>query len=270
MSDEPTPASAPPVLTKLDARGVAHLTMNRPKRHNAMDAALIDALADAAATLDADPAVRVIVLQGAGKSFSAGGDLAWMRRQAEADRATRIAEARRLAHMLGTLDGLSKPLIARVHGAAYGGGIGLMAVADTAIVAADAKLALTEVRLGLTPATISPYVVERLGRAGAREVFFSGRMIEPADAVRLRLASVMVAPEALDAAVEDQIAPYLAAAPGAVADAKRLVNRLAPGPDPQTIAMTIEALADRWETAEAREGIDAFFAKRAPSWRDDP
>ncbi|MEM9784015.1 MAG: crotonase/enoyl-CoA hydratase family protein [Pseudomonadota bacterium] len=261
------PDDATPLIVSRDDRGVVTLTMNRPERHNAMNAALIDALAEAAAALDADPGVRVVILAGAGRSFSAGGDLAWMRAQAEADRATRIVEARRLAGMLGALDRLSKPVIARVHGAAYGGGIGLMAVADAAIVASDAKLALTEVRLGLTPATISPYVVARLGRAGAREVFFSGRVIEPATAARLGLAAEVSQPDDLDDAVARHVAPYLDAAPGAVADAKRLVERLAPGPDPDTVAMTIEALADRWETAEAAEGIDAFFARRAPGWR---
>ena len=257
------------LLTERDARGVVTLTMNRPDRHNAMNAELITALAEAAAAIEADPSVRAVVLAGAGRSFSAGGDLAWMRAQAETDRAGRIAEATRLAAMLGALDRLSRPLIARVHGAAYGGGLGLMAVADASIVATGARFALTEVKLGLIPATIGPYVVPRLGRARAREVFFSGQGFGAADAVRLGLAAEAVDPGDLDAAVEGRLAPYLAAAPGAVAAAKDMVQRLAPGPDAATVAASIEALADRWETPEAAEGIEAFFARRSPSWGCD-
>ncbi|MEM6488560.1 MAG: crotonase/enoyl-CoA hydratase family protein [Pseudomonadota bacterium] len=273
MSNPPTPAEPAteddrPVLVETDARGVATITLNRPARHNAMNAAMISALAEAAARLGADPAVRAVVIAGRGESFCAGADLDWMRAQAEATRDGRIAEAGRLAAMLGALDRLPKPLIARVHGQAFGGGLGLMAVADAAVVAKPGRFAFTEVRLGLTPATISPYVVTRIGRAGAREVFFSGRPFGAEDAVRLGLAAEAVAPEMLDQAVAGQVAPYLAAAPGAVAAAKALVDRLAPGPTDATVAMTVDALADRWESDEVAEGIDAFFAKRRPAWRD--
>ncbi|MEO1460414.1 MAG: crotonase/enoyl-CoA hydratase family protein, partial [Pseudomonadota bacterium] len=252
-----------------DADGVARVTLARPERHNALDSALIGALATAAAQLARDGAVRAVVLTGEGESFCAGADLGWMRAQMGADRARRIAEATALAETLRALDTLPKPLIARVNGQAYGGGLGLMSVADLAIAARPGRFAFTEVRLGLTPATISPYVVRRMGEPRAREVFFSGRFFDADEAVRLGLAASAVARDALDEAVTGAIAPYLSAAPGAVADAKALVARQAGGVDSETIRATAEALADRWETAEAREGIAAFFEKRRPSWRQN-
>lgn len=257
----------PPLIRHDDDRGVATLTLNRPEKHNALNAVLIDALADAAADIQASSSVRVVVLAAAGESFCAGGDLDWMRAQAAATRAGRIAEARRLASMLGALDSLSKPLIARVQGQAYGGGLGLMSVCDTVIAAGPGRFAFTETRLGLTPATISPYVVKRMGEAKARGVFGSGRVFDAAEAVHLGLIARAVAAEALDAAVEAEITPYLAAAPGAVAAAKALIRSVSPGPDSAMVDRTIEALADRWETAEAKEGIAAFFEKRRPGWR---
>jgi methylglutaconyl-CoA hydratase len=160
----------------VDERGVARLTLNRPDKHNAMNAAMIAELTEAAGRLGRDPAVRVVVLTGAGASFSAGGDLGWMRAQMEADAATRAREARRLAEMLGALDAMPKPLIGRVQGQAFGGGVGLISVCDVAIGVESAKLGLTEVRLGLIPATIGPYVIARMGAARARAVFFSGRV----------------------------------------------------------------------------------------------
>ncbi|MEM6944232.1 MAG: crotonase/enoyl-CoA hydratase family protein [Pseudomonadota bacterium] len=258
------------VTIEIDARGVATLTLDRPERHNALDAATIAALHQAADTLGNDPSVRVVVLTGAGESFCAGADLGWMRAQATATRPERIAEARTLADMLGALDRLPKPLIARVNGQAYGGGLGLMAISDIAIVQRPGRFSFSEVRLGLTPATIGPYVSRRMSGVRAREVFFSGRVFDADEAVRLGLAARAVEPEAFEAAVDAEVAPYLVAAPGAVAASKALLARLAPGPDSATIEATIEALADRWETAEAAEGIAAFFEKRRPSWRGEP
>ncbi|MEM7497741.1 MAG: crotonase/enoyl-CoA hydratase family protein [Pseudomonadota bacterium] len=255
------------IKIETDDRGVATLTLDRPERHNALDAATIAALHEAATRLGADDAVRVVVLTGAGESFSAGADLGWMRAQAEATRAGRIVEARKLADMLGALDALPKPLIARVNGQAYGGGLGLMAVSDIAILERPGRFSFSEVRLGLTPATISPYVVRRMSGLRGREVFFSGRVFDADDAVRLGLAARAVERDALDGAIDAEIAPVLAAAPGAVAASKALLKRIAPGPDKATVDATIEALADRWETDEAAEGIAAFFEKRRPSWR---
>ncbi|MDG4649104.1 crotonase/enoyl-CoA hydratase family protein [Roseibacterium sp. SDUM158017] len=252
----------------VDPRGVAQLTLKRPEKHNAMNAQMIAELAGAAARLGRDPAVRVVVLTGEGRSFSAGGDLAWMRAQMEADAASRAREARSLAEMLGALDAMPKPLIGRVQGQAFGGGVGLISVCDVAVGVEEAKFGLTEVRLGLIPATIGPYVVARMGAARARRVFFSGRIFGAAEAVDLGLLARAVPRDALDAAVEAEIAPYLSAAPGAVAAGKKLVADLGAGVDEAQVAMTIEALVGRWESEESAEGIGAFFEKRKARWME--
>jgi methylglutaconyl-CoA hydratase len=249
-----------------DGRGVAVMTLDRPERHNALDAELIARLTEEAGRLGRDPAVRVVVLTGAGESFCAGADLSWMKAQIDADRATRAREAKALALMLNALNTLPKPLVARVNGQAYGGGIGMMAVADVAVGVADAQFGLTETRLGLIPATIGPYVVARLGEAMARRVFFSGRRFGAEEAVRLGLLARAVPAAELDAAVEAEVAPYLSCAPGAVAEAKALVRRLGPPIDEAVIAETIEALVRRWESAEAAEGIAAFLERRRAPW----
>jgi len=252
----------------VDARGVARLTLNRPDKHNAMNAAMIGELTEAAGRLGRDPAVRAVVLTGEGVSFCAGGDLGWMKAQMDADAATRAREARGLAQMLGALDAMPKPLIGRVQGQAFGGGGGLISVCDVAIGVSGAKLGLTEVRLGLIPATIGPYVIARMGAARARSVFFSGRVFDAEEAVGLGLLLRSVAADALDQAIETEVVPYLAAAPGAVAAGKRLVAELAPSVDEAQVARSIEALVSRWEDPESSEGIAAFFDKRRPSWRE--
>ncbi len=253
---------------EVDERGVAQVSLNRPKVHNAMDAAMIAELTAAAARLGRDPAVRVVVLTGAGASFCAGGDLGWMRAQMEADAPTRAREARALAEMLGALDAMPKPLIGRVQGQAFGGGIGLMAVCDVAVGVDTARFGLTEVRLGLIPATIGPYVIARLGGARARRVFFSGRRFDADEAVALGLLARAVPAADLDAAIEAEVAPYLAAASGAVAAGKALVARLGGTVTEADVSATIDALVARWESDEAREGVAAFFDKRRARWMD--
>ena len=249
-----------------DNRGVATLALNRPDKHNAMNAAMIADLTAAAGELGADSAVRVVVLTGAGKSFCAGGDLAWMRAQQEATRDQRIAEATNLALMLKALNELPKPVIGRVQGQAFGGGMGMMSVCDVTIAVHGPKFGFTEARLGLIPATISPYVVARMGLARAREVFASARLFEADEAVRLGLATRAVDPDGLDTTVEAEIAPYLSAAPGAVSASKALLFRLASPIDEAVIAMTATALADQWETEESAQGIAAFFAREPAPW----
>ena len=256
-----------PLNVSIDPRGVAVLMLNRPAVHNAMDAELIAALTQAAHRLGRDPAVRVVVLTGSGKTFCAGGDLAWMQAQMEADAETRAREARGLAEMLRALDEMPKPLIGRISGPAYGGGVGMMAVCDAAIGVDHAKFALTEVRLGLIPATIGPYVVARMGAAKARRVFFSGRRFDAKEAVDLGLLAKAVDADELDDAVEVEIGAYLEAAPGAVAEAKALVRRLGGGVTEAEVAASVSALVARWESSEAQDGIAAFFDKRNPSWR---
>jgi len=249
-----------------DDRGVARLTLNRPAKHNVLSGETCDELRSAAAAIEADAAVRVVVLTGAGASFCAGGDLGWMRAQFAATRAGRMAEARRLAGMLQALNTLGRPLVGRINGAAYGGGVGLLAVCDAVVASATARFGLTETRLGLIPATISPYVLARIGEGRARAVFFSGRLFDAEEARGLGLVTRVAASEALDAVVEDEVAPYLSAAPGAVAAAKRLARALGPRIDAEVIEDTIARLADTWETPEAQAGIAAFLEKRPAPW----
>lgn len=250
-----------------DHRGVAQLVLNRPEKHNALSAAMIAELTEAAGRLGRDPAVRVIVLTGAGESFCAGGDLGWMREQMAADGATRAREATKLAMMLNVLNTCPKPVIGRIQGNAFGGGVGLASVCDVAVGITGARFGLTETKLGLIPATIGPYVLARMGEAMARRVFMSARLFDAGEAVTLGLLAKAVAPEELDDTVEAEVVPYLACAPGAVADAKALARSLGPKIGEATIAQTIAALVARWENPESAEGIAAFFEKRPPSWK---
>jgi len=254
------------ITIEKDERGVAVLALTREDKHNAMSAEMIAELTDAAASLGADDTVRVVVLTGAGASFCAGGDLGWMKAQMSASREARMDGARALAQMLRALNEMPKPLIGRVQGHAFGGGVGLISVCDVAIAAEGAKFGLTETRLGLIPATISPYVIARMGEAMARRVFMSARIFESAEAKVLGLVAKSVMPEHLDLAVEAEVKPYLKAAPSAVAAAKALARSLGPVIDDAVIERTVEALADTWETPAATEGISAFFEKRNPVW----
>ncbi len=251
---------------EIDPRGVAWLWLSRAQKHNAMSGEMIGELAQAAQRLSADNAVRVVVLGARGQSFCAGGDLRWMQDQMNATAKQRGHEARRLADALFALNTLPKPLIGRISGNAFGGGVGLMSVCDVAIGVSAAQFGLTEVRLGLIPATISPYVLARMGEDKARRVFMSARLFGASEAVSLNLLAQAVEPDALDAAIEREIAPYLSAAPNAVAEAKRLTRMLGPAITPAIIDATIERLVATWEGEEAREGIAAFFEKRKPGW----
>jgi len=255
------------IRIETDARGVAHLWLARADKHNALSAPMIRDLGRAARVLGADPSVRLVVLAAEGRSFCAGADLGWMQDQMRADAGTRRAAARELAMMLDALNTLPKPLIGRVQGNAFGGGVGLISVCDLAVAVPQARFGLTETRLGLIPATIGPYVLARLGEARARRVFMSARLFGADEAVRLDLLAGLADPGTLDAAIEAEILPYLSCAPGAVAAAKRLARRLGPPIGPAEIEASIEALVDVWEGQEAPEGIAAFFDKRKPRWQ---
>lgn len=254
------------VLLEVDGRGVATLTLNRPEKHNAMSGQMLDDLTAATARLRADGDIRVVILTGAGKSFCAGGDLAWMQAQRSAAPDVRTAESQKLAIMLQALDTLPQPVIGMVQGNAFGGGVGMASVCDVAIGADHVKMGFTETRLGLLPANIGPYVVARMGAARARRVFMSARLFGAAEAVDLGLLARAVPMDDLAAAVEAEVVPYLSCAPGAVAASKALVRDLAAPIDAAVMQMTARALADRWNTAEAGEGIAAFFDKRKPDW----
>lgn len=255
------------VSIERDGRGVATLWLDRAEKHNALSAQMIAELHQAARELGADDSVRVVVLAARGKSFCAGGDLAWMRQQFEADPATRMEEAGKLAWMLQALNTLPKPLIGRVQGNAFGGGVGMASVCDIAIGVDSVLMGLTETSLGLIPATIGPYVCARMGEAMARRVFMSGRRFDAAEAVDLGLLGRAVSEADLDAAIEAEVAPYLNCAPGAVARAKALLRALGPTIDEAAIQHTIDELAACWEGNEAPEGIGAFFDKRKPAWQ---
>ncbi len=254
------------VKLETDQRGVATLTLDRPEKHNAMSATMLTELKTIAGQMAKDDSIRIIVLTGAGKSFCAGGDLGWMQEQMAADPATRFVEARKFAEMLQALNSMPKPLIGALQGNAFGGGVGLASVCDVAIGVDSLRMGLTETRLGLIPATIGPYVIARMGEARARRVFMSARLFGAEEAVELGLLARAVPAEDLAKTVEAEVVPYLSCAPGAVASAKQLVRDLGPQIDDTLIDHTIQALVDRWETDEAREGIEAFFDKRKPAW----
>ena len=250
----------------IDAVGVATLTLCRPEKHNALSGEMIDDVFTAVTALDADDSVRVVVLRGAGRSFCAGGDLAWMKAQINATAEVRAASARRLAAMLGAVNSLSKPVIAVIQGAAFGGGVGLACVADKVIASEAATFGLTETKLGLIPATIGPYVIARMGEGAARQVFMSSRPFDARTAQRLGIVAEVVAPDDLDTALAAEVAAYLACAPAAVAEAKAMVLSLGHAPDSAAVAASVAALLARWEHPEATAGITAFFDKTTPPW----
>ena len=252
------------LLFNQDERGVVSLTLNRPEKRNALSAKMIEELTDFTSMLT--PYTRAVVIQGAGKLFCAGGDLDWMNNQIKADRPTRISEARKLAMMLKALNELPVPLIGKLHGAAYGGGVGLACVCDFVISSSNVKFGFTETRLGLIPSTIGPYVVGKMGEAKAREVFMSGQIFNEVEAKKLNIVSEIS--ENLDQSVESHLNPYLQTAPKAVGEAKALLRSLGPRIDDQVIEETIERLADIWEGEEASHGIDAFLNKTKPRWID--
>ena len=253
----------------VDARGVATLTLARADKHNALSQGMIDDLTAMAARIAADAKIRVVVLAAVGPTFCAGGDLGWMRDQMAAGSAQKRAAALSLAGMLGALNTLPQPLIGRIQGNAFGGGVGLACVCDVAIAADHARFGLTETRLGLIPATIGPYVIARMGAAKARRVFMSSRIFDASEACALGVIARAVPDAALDAAIAAEVDPYLACGPQAVAAAKRFARSLGPVIDTATIAASVEALIACWEGEEAQEGITAFFDKRAPRWQGD-
>ncbi|MCC8361933.1 enoyl-CoA hydratase/isomerase family protein [Lysobacter sp. A6] len=250
---------------------LARLRLARPQLHNAFDAALIADLTQALDGLAADPAVRVVVLEGDGPSFSAGADLNWMRGMAAAGEAENREDSLRLARLMRTLDELPKPTIARVHGAAFGGGVGLVACCDIAIASSNATFGLTEARLGLLPAVISPYVIAAIGARQARRWFATAERFDAYEALRIGLIHRLVDDEAkLDEAVAEQVKLLLQAGPVAAATAKSLVRRIANAGDATTIDNDNATLI-AWlrVSPEGQEGLAAFLDKRRPKWTEN-
>ena len=247
--------------------GVARLRLMRPQLHNAFDAALIAGLTAALQDIAADPAVRVLVLEAEGASFSAGADLHWMRGMAAASEAGNREDSLALARLMRTLDELPKPTIARVHGAAFGGGVGLVACCDIAIGATEAKFGLTEAKLGLLPAVISPYVVAAIGPRHARRYFASAEVFDAAEALRIGLLHQVVPGDELDAAVRKQVDLLLKAGPLAAAGAKKLVRDVLAHADGARHDADNAALIARLRVSpEGQEGLSAFLDKREPNW----
>jgi methylglutaconyl-CoA hydratase len=246
---------------------VGLVALNRPELHNAFNAALIEELTTVLQALDADASVRAVVLTGHGKSFCAGADLNWMKKMAGFSPAENLADAQALALMLRTLNGLSKPTVACVRGAAFGGGVGLVACCDIAVTAQDAVFSLSEAKLGLIPATISPYVIEAIGARAARRYFLTAERFTAAEAFRIGLVHDIVPEPELDARINELLGALLVAGPMAQLECKALIRGVAHKPiDVDVIAGTAEHIAAVRASPEGREGVAAFLAKRPPSW----
>jgi methylglutaconyl-CoA hydratase len=251
------------IVTEIDAEGTGWLTLDRPEVHNAFDDTLIARMAEALATLGGDPNVRAVVLAARGKSFSAGADLNWMRRMGGYSRKENIADAMGLAELLRALDELPKPTIARVQGPAYGGGVGLVAACDIAIAAETARFALTEVKLGLIPAVISPHVLAAIGPRQARRYFVSGEVFDADEAHRIGLVHRVVGAEDLDAAVGDMLKTLAGNGRRAMAEVKELIRAVSGRPIDQAVMRdTAERIASARASDEGRERITAFLEKR--------
>ncbi|HEV8501063.1 MAG TPA: enoyl-CoA hydratase-related protein [Casimicrobiaceae bacterium] len=258
--------TSPSLDIRIDA-GVARVALAREAVHNAFDEALIAELTSGLRGLAADSAVRVVVLSGKGASFCAGADIGWMRRMAHYHYDQNLADAHALAAMLATLANLAKPVVARVHGAAYGGGVGLVACCDVAVGTPRATFALSEVRLGLIPSTVGPYVVRAIGARAAHRYFLTGERFAADEALRLGLLHEVVAEDALDARVDAIVDTLLRSGSAAQAAAKELLRAIARGPiDDALIADTARRIADVRASPEAREGLAAFLDKRPPAW----
>ena len=255
------------VLTEVDG-GIGIITLNRPERHNVFDDALIAALTAALQDMEADSAVRVVVLSAAGKSFCAGADLEWMKRAAVYSEAENFGDAMALAMLLRTLNEHAKPTVARVQGPAYGGGVGLIAACDIALATYDAQFALAEVKLGLIPAVISPYVIGAMGARRARRYMLTAERFSASEAYRIGLLHEIVPDEeALDESVGEIADALLACGPNAQAECKDLIRAVADRPiDEDVIDDTARRIASVRASEEGREGVAAFLEKRAPAW----
>lgn len=254
----------------IDQRGVACLTLDRPEQHNAFDDVLIAELNQALTDLAADEAVRILVLGAAGKSFSAGADLNWMRRMADYDETRNREDAMQLAELMQRLNRFPRPTIARVQGAAFGGGVGLVACCDIAIAGEQALFCLSEVRLGLIPAVISPYVIAAMGERAARRYMLSAERFDARQACVLGLVHEVVGNTELQQRVEAMIEVLLECGPAAQAAAKDLIQALSGRAiDQDVISETARRIASIRASDEGREGLNAFLEKRKPAWIRD-
>lgn len=257
------------VLLELDGRGVATLTLNRPEVHNAFDAALVQRLTELLMELKSRGDVRIVVLTGAGRSFSAGADVKWMRSMARCSEEENFEDALHLADLMALLNAMPVPTVACVNGHAYGGGVGLLACCDIVLASNEARFALSEVRLGLVPAVISPYVVAAIGERNARRLFLSGEAMNAKLARRVGLVHEIAKPNKLDAALEDQLGMLLKGGPNALRESKELIFTVEGGgisADDALRRRTAQIIAQLRVSAEGQEGLAAFLEKRKPAW----
>jgi len=257
------------VLLEVDRRGVATITLNRPEVHNAFDADLVLRLTDLLVEMKTRPDVRVVVLTGAGRSFSAGADINWMRSMAACGEEENFEDALHLADLMSLLNSMPLPTLARINGHAYGGGVGLIACCDIALASNEARFALSEVRLGLVPAVISPYVVAAIGERNTRRLFLSGEAMNAKLARRVGLVHEIARPDKLDAALEDQLGMLLLGGPNALRESKELIFTVEGGgisADDALKRRTAQIIAQLRVSDEGQEGLSAFLAKRAPGW----
>lgn len=245
---------------------VLHVRLNRPDVRNAFNGAVVDELHAAFAAADADAAVRVVVLAGNGKSFSAGADLAWMTEQAGLPEDENRRGAERMARMFLAIARCKKPVVGRMHGHALGGGTGLTAAVDLALCSEDCQFGLTEVKLGIVPAVISPFVMQKIGAGRARALFLTGERFDGKEAQRIGLVQRAVPEPELDAAVQKTVGELLSAGPAAVASAKELIRAVGAMTLEDAIPVTSRWIAALRATPEAKEGFAAFLGKRKPGW----
>lgn len=255
------------VLIQTDQRGVTTVTLNNPEKHNAFDDKIIEELTAAFEQISKSKDVRVMILAASGKNFCAGGDLAWMKRMANYSYEENLKDSQALARMFKVLNFIEIPTIARVQGVAFGGGVGLVSCCDMAVAASDASFSLSEVKIGLIPAVISPYVVGAIGQRVARRYFITAERFDAQTALKLGLVSKVVGQEQLDQAIDKLAETLLANSPSAIVDAKQLIFDVAgQAIDDELIDLTCERIADIRVSANGQEGLSAFLQKRKPTW----
>jgi methylglutaconyl-CoA hydratase len=257
-----------PVLLLARDGGVAHVTLNRPDVRNAFNAELIAALRDAFAALATDTSVRVIVLAGSGKSFCGGADVNWMRASLGLSADENVRDAEAMSDMFRAIDRCPKPVIGRIHGAALGGGAGLVAVCDIALSTPDALYGFTETKLGIIPAVISPFALAKIGISNARALFLTGERFNAERAVRIGLVHEVVAADAIETRIAQIVREFGTAGPNAIAAAKALIQKVTAATYEETRTLTARAIATQRTTPEGQEGLRAFLERRTANWAD--
>jgi len=251
----------------VDEKNIARITLNRPEKHNAMSVSMMTEITNAFSEIERNKEIRAVVISGTGKSFCAGADLKWMQSNLDKTREQRVAESKRLSVLLSAVDQSSKLVIAALNGSSFAGGVGLMCACDIVISVDTACFALTETRLGLVPANITPYVLRKIGPAKTRRVALNACMFDAGEAEKMGFVDRVVLADGLDEAVDNELIQALSCAPQAIARAKHMLARLSKGDISNPEDYLNEQLADAWEGDEAQQGIRAFFAKHPPPWK---